>query len=336
MGGLRDQRKKLNKELTDVLSQITKQHGKGSIFELGTSERLAVEVIPSGSLAIDVALGVGGFPRGRIVEIFGPASGGKTTLTLHAIAQAQKMGEVCAFLDSEHALDPTYAHRLGVDTEKLLVSQPDCGEQTLEIAESLIKSNQVGMVVIDSVATLVPRAELEGEMGAPQMGLQARLMSSALRKLTAVTAKSKTCLIFINQIREKLGVMFGSPEVTTGGRALQFYASIRVDIRRVKTNSEDDVKVSNTTKVKIVKNKLSPPFREAEVEIVFGEGISRELDLVNFGVEKSLLSRAGMWYDFGGQRFQGIENLKSFLRENLTVADDLEAKLRKILFAREA
>lgn len=323
----------MKKELSDAIANINKQFGKGAIFELGSDARLEVDVIPSGSLAVDIALGIGGFPRGRVVEIYGPESGGKTTLTLHLIAQAQKLGGLAAFIDAEHALDPVYARNLGVDTENLLVSQPDNGEQALEIAETLIKSGALDVIVIDSVAALVPRAELEGEMGQPQMGLQARLMSQALRKLTAVTSKSNTCLVFINQIRDKIGVMFGSPETTTGGRALKFYSSIRVDIRRIQTISEGDIKTGNKTKVKVVKNKLAAPFKETEVEIVFGEGISNEADLIELGVEKGLIEKAGSWYSMGGQRIgQGEASVRTLLKENKEVAAKLEAALREIYF----
>ena len=319
----------MKKELQDAITSINKQHGKGAIFELGSDAKLEVDVIPSGSLAVDEALGIGGFPRGRVVEIYGPESGGKTTMTLHLIAQAQKLGGLAAFIDAEHALDPVYARALGVDTDKLLVAQPDNGEQALEIVETLIKSGAVDIVVVDSVAALVPRAELEGEMGQPQMGLQARLMSQALRKLTAITSKSQTCLVFINQIRDKIGVMFGSPETTTGGRALKFYASIRVDIRRTQTSAD---KLSNTVRVKIVKNKLAAPFKECEPELVFGEGISRYEDLLTMGVKHGIIEKSGAWYVLGGEKFQGGEAVKQALRENLDVADQLEKALRSKIF----
>lgn len=324
-------------ELQKAIDQINKQWGKNSILALGSNAKMEVSVIPSGSLAVDIALGVGGFPRGRVCEIYGPESGGKTTLTLHVIAEAQKLGGVCAFIDAEHALDPVYARNLGVDTDNLLVSQPDNGEQALEIAETLIKSAAVDIVVIDSVAALVPRAELEGEMGDAQMGLQARLMSQALRKLTAITKKSNTCLIFINQIREKIGVMFGNPETTTGGRALKFYATVRIDIRRSgKPNETDGVKTSSTTKCKIVKNKVAPPFREAEIQIIYGEGISKETDLINLGVEKGLVEKSGTWFSYRGERIgQGIENARVFLRQNTEIRDRLESELRRLYFPEE-
>src|SRR6201997_1176162 len=291
------------KNLETAISVIEKSYGKGSIMRLGSKDVLVpVNVIPSGCLSIDAALGVGGFPRGRVIEIYGPESGGKTTLTLQIIAEAQKLGGQAAFIDAEHALDPSYARKLGVDVDNLLVSQPDHGEQALEIAETLIRSGGVDVVVVDSVAALVPKAELEGEMGEPQMGLQARLMSQALRKLTAIVSKSKTCLIFINQIREKIGVMFGNPETTTGGRALKFYSSIRVDIRRIAAIKDGDRVVGNRTKVKIVKNKIASPFREAEFDIMYGEGISKDGDLVDLAAEKGLLEKSGAWFSYGGER----------------------------------
>jgi recombination protein RecA len=291
-----------------------------------------VSVIPSGALSLDAALGVGGFPRGRVVEIFGPESGGKTTMTLHVIAQAQKMGGQAAFIDAEHALDPAYARKLGVDVDNLLVSQPDNGEQALEIAETLIASGSLDVVVVDSVAALVPRAELEGEMGEPQMGLQARLMSQALRKLTGKVSKSRTCLIFINQIREKIGVMFGNPETTTGGRALKFYASIRLDIRRIQAIKEGDRVVGSRTRGKVVKNKVAAPFREAEFDILYGEGISLEGDLLDLGVTHNLVEKSGAWLSFGGERIgQGRENARLFLREHPDIRAKLESGLRKKL-----
>ena len=325
-----DDRAKL---LEAAISQIEKSYGKGSIMRLGSRDVLVpVSVIPSGCLSIDVALGVGGFPRGRVIEIYGPESGGKTTLTLHIIAEAQKLGGQAAFIDAEHALDPVYARKLGVDVDNLLVSQPDNGEQALEIAEALIRSGGVDVVVVDSVAALVPKAELEGEMGDPQMGLQARLMSQALRKLTAIVSKSRTCLIFINQIREKIGVMFGNPETTTGGRALKFYASMRVDIRRIQAIKEGDKVVGSRTRAKIVKNKVAAPFREAEFDIVYGEGISREGDLIDLGVDRGVLEKSGTWISFGSERMgQGRENARTFLKENKDVRDKLELTLRKKL-----
>ncbi len=321
------------KLLEAAISQIEKSYGKGSIMRLGSRDILVpVSVIPSGCLSIDAALGVGGFPRGRVIEIYGPESGGKTTMTLHVIAEAQKLGGQAAFIDAEHALDPTYARKLGVDVDNLLVSQPDNGEQALEIAETLIRSGGVDVVVVDSVAALVPKAELEGEMGDPQMGLQARLMSQALRKLTAIVSKSRTCLIFINQIRKKIGVMFGNPETTTGGRALKFYASMRVDIRRIQAIKEGDKVVGSRTRAKVVKNKVAAPFREAEFDIVYGEGISREGDLIDLGVEKGVLEKSGTWISFGGERMgQGRENARTFLKENQDIRDKLENTLRKKL-----
>src|SRR5947209_3818307 len=321
------------KLLEAAISQIEKSYGKGSIMRLGSRDILVpVSVIPSGCLSIDAALGVGGFPRGRVIEIYGPESGGKTTMTLHVIAEAQKLGGQAAFIDAEHALDPTYARKLGVDVDNLLVSQPDNGEQALEIAEALIRSSAVDVVVVDSVAALVPKAELEGEMGEPKMGLQARLMSQALRKLTAIVSKSKTCLIFINQIREKIGVMFGNPETTTGGRALKFYASIRLDIRRIQAIKEGDKVVGSRTRGKVVKNKVAAPFREAEFDILYGEGISREGDLLDLGVEKGLVEKSGTWLSFGGERMgQGRENARLFLRDNTDIRDKLETALRKKL-----
>jgi len=319
--------------LAAAITQIEKDHGKGAIMRLGSRDILVpVSVIPSGCLSIDAALGVGGFPRGRVIEIYGPESGGKTTMTLHVIAEAQKLGGQAAFIDAEHALDPVYARKLGVDVDNLLVSQPDNGEQALEIAEALIRSGGVDIVVVDSVAALVPKAELEGEMGDPQMGLQARLMSQALRKLTGIVSKSRTCLIFINQIREKIGVMFGNPETTTGGRALKFYASMRVDIRRIQAIKEGDKVVGSRTRAKVVKNKVAAPFREAEFDIVYGEGISREGDLIDLGVEKGVLEKSGTWISFGGERMgQGRENARVFLKENKDIRDKLENMLRKRL-----
>jgi len=325
-----DEKEKL---LAAAISQIEKDHGKGAIMRLGSRDILVpVSVIPSGCLSIDAALGVGGFPRGRVIEIYGPESGGKTTMTLHVIAEAQKLGGQAAFIDAEHALDPVYARKLGVDVDNLLVSQPDNGEQALEIAETLIRSGGVDIVVVDSVAALVPKAELEGDMGDPQMGLQARLMSQALRKLTGIVSKSRTCLIFINQIREKIGVMFGNPETTTGGRALKFYASMRVDIRRIQAIKEGDKVVGSRTRAKVVKNKVAAPFREAEFDIVYGEGISREGDLIDLGVDKGVLEKSGTWISFGGERMgQGRENARVFLKENKDIRDKLENVLRKKL-----
>ena len=321
------------KMLEAAVAQIEKQYGKGSIMRLGNKDVLVpVSVIPTGSISIDAALGVGGLPRGRVIEIYGPESGGKTTLTLHVIAEAQKMGGIAAFIDAEHALDPIYARKLGVDVDNLLVSQPDNGEQALEIAEALIRSGGVDIVVVDSVAALVPKAELEGEMGEPQMGLQARLMSQALRKLTAIVSKSRTCLIFINQIREKIGVMFGNPETTTGGRALKFYSSIRLDIRRIQAIKEGDRVVGSRTRAKVVKNKVAAPFREAEFDILYGEGVSREGDLLDLGVARNILEKSGTWISFKGERLgQGRENARLFLRENADIRSKIEAALRKEL-----
>src|SRR5438876_9072501 len=321
------------KLLEAAISQIEKSYGKGSIMRLGSRDVLVpVSVIPSGCLSLDAALGVGGFPRGRVIEVYGPESGGKTTLTLHIIAEAQKLGGQAAFIDAEHALDPVYARKLGVDVDNLLVSQPDNGEQALEIAETLIRSGGVDVVVVDSVAALVPKAELVGEMGDPQMGLQARLMSQALRKLTAIVSKSRTCLIFINQIREKIGVMFGNPETTTGGRALKFYASMRVDIRRIAAIKDGDLVVGSRTKVKVVKNKTAAPFREAEFDIMYGEGISREGDMIDLGVDKNLVEKSGAWYSYKGERIgQGRENAKQFMKENKDLAARLEAEVRKTI-----
>src|SRR5213080_4393416 len=321
-----------------AVGQIEKQFGKGSIMRLGQKGAIQpIDAIPTGAISIDFALGVGGLPRGRVVEIFGPESSGKTTLALQVIAEAQKLGGMAAFVDAEHALDAQYAQKLGVDLENLLVSQPDHGEQALEIVEVLVRSNSVDVVVVDSVAALVPKAEIEGEMGEAQMGLQARLMSQALRKLTGVVSKSKTCLIFINQIREKIGVMFGNPETTTGGRALKFYASVRIDIRRIGAIKDGDVVVGGRTRVKIVKNKVAPPFREAEFDVMYGEGISREGDLLDLAVEKRIVEKSGTWFAYGGERLgQGRENAKAFLRENPEAFQKIEERVRKELgLARE-
>src|SRR6202167_1360264 len=321
------------KILESAIAQIEKTYGKGSIMRLGNRDVLVpVSVISTGSISLDAALGVGGLPRGRVVEIYGPESGGKTTLTLHVIAEAQKMGGQAAFIDAEHALDPAYARKLGVDVDNLLVSQPDNGEQALEIAEALIRSNAVDIVVVDSVAALVPRAELEGDMGDPQMGLQARLMSQALRKLTAIVSKSRTCLIFINQIREKIGVMFGNPETTTGGRALKFYSSIRVDIRRIQSIKEGDRVIGSRTRGKVVKNKVAAPFREAEFDIIYSGGIFFQGDLLDAGVMKGLLEKSGTWISYKGERLgQGRENARLFLREHTDIRDKIENDLRKVL-----
>src|SRR5947199_940068 len=321
------------KNLENAIAVIEKSYGKGSIMRLGSKDVLVpVNVIPTGCLSIDAALGVGGFPRGLVIGIYVPDAGGKTTMTLHVVAEAQKLGGQAAFIDAEHALDPVYARKLGVDVDNLLVSQPDNGEQALEIAETLIRSGGVDIVVVDSVAALVPKAELEGDMGDPQMGLQARLMSQALRKLTGIVSKSRTCLIFINQIREKIGVMFGNPETTTGGRALTFYASVRVDIRRIASIKDGDRVVGNRTKTKIVKNKMAAPFREAEFDILFGEGISREGDLLDLAAEHNLLEKSGAWFSLHGERIgQGRENARQFLRENIDIKKKLEVEVRKAL-----
>ena len=317
------------KAIEGALAQIERQFGKGSIMRLGQHEIQPMEFIPTGSLAVDAAIGIGGFPRGRVVEVFGPESSGKTTIALSVVGQAQKRGGIGAFIDAEHALDAEYARKLGVDIDNLLVSQPDNGEQALEIAEMLVRSNAVDVVVIDSVAALVPRAELEGEMGDSHVGLQARLMSQALRKLTAIVAKSKTCLIFINQIREKIGVMFGNPETTTGGRALKFYASVRVDIRRIAAVKDGEEVTGSHVKVKIVKNKVAAPFRQGEFDIDYREGISRTGELIDLGVEHKLVVKSGAWFACGDVRLgQGRENAKQFLRDNPDLADEIEAKLR--------
>jgi recombination protein RecA len=316
-----------------AVGQIEKQFGKGSIMRLGQKDAIVpVASIPTGAISIDYALGIGGVPRGRVVEIFGPESSGKTTLALQVIAQAQARGGMAAFVDAEHALDAQYSQNLGVDLENLLVSQPDNGEQALEIVEVLVRSGGVDVVVVDSVAALVPRAEIDGEMGEAQMGLQARLMSQALRKLTGIVSKSKTCLIFINQLREKIGVMFGNPETTTGGRALKFYASVRVDIRRIGAIKDGDQVVGGRTRVKIVKNKVAPPFREAEFDIMYGQGISREGDLLDLGVDKKIIEKSGTWFAYGGERLgQGRENAKQFLRDNPAVFAAVEERVRKEL-----
>jgi recombination protein RecA len=315
-----------------AFAQIEKQFGKGSIMRLGSKEIVPIAVIPTGAISFDAALGVGGFPRGRVVEIFGPESSGKTTIALQVVAQAQKTGGMAAFVDAEHALDPAYAKKLGVDVDNLLVSQPDYGEQALEITEALVRSGAIDVLVVDSVAALVPKAELDGEMGDSHMGLQARLMSQALRKLTGTVSKSRTCLIFINQIREKIGVMFGNPETTTGGRALKFYSSVRVDIRRIAAIKEGDVMIGSRTKVKVVKNKVAAPFREAEFDILYGEGISREGDLLDLAVNNNLLEKSGAWYSYKSERIgQGRENARQFLKDNSETFAKLEAEVRKHL-----
>src|SRR5499433_528143 len=316
-----------------ALSQIEKQFGKGSIMRLGSKEAIVpISVISTGAISFDAALGVGGFPRGRVNEIFGPESSGKTTIALQVVAQAQATGGMAAFVDAEHALYPGYAKKLGVDVDNLLVSQPDYGEQALEIAEALVRSNAIDVLVVDSVAALVPKAELDGEMGDSHVGLQARLMSQALRKLTGIVSKSRTCLIFINQIREKIGVMFGNPETTTGGRALKFYASVRADVRRIASIKDGDEVVGSRTKVKIVKNKVAPPFREAEFDIMYGEGISREGDLLDLAVDKNIVEKSGAWFSFQGERLgQGRENARQFLKDNPDYRGRIELALREIM-----
>jgi recombination protein RecA len=334
-----DDQKERNRAIENAVVQIEKQFGKGSIMRLGQRGAIApMDFISTGSISIDYALGIGGVPRGRVVEIFGPESSGKTTLALQVIAEAQKAGGMAAFVDAEHALDAAYAQKLGVELENLLVSQPDNGEQALEIVEVLIRSNSVDVVVVDSVAALVPKAEIEGEMGEAQMGLQARLMSQALRKLTGAVSKSNTTLIFINQLREKIGVMFGNPETTTGGRALKFYASVRIDIRRIASIKDGDQVIGGRTRVKIVKNKVAPPFREAEFDVMYGEGISKEGDLLDLAVEKRIVEKSGAWFAFGGERLgQGRENAKQFLKDNPVVRQTVEDRLRKELgMVREA
>ncbi len=322
-----------NRAIETALSQLEKQFGKGSIMRLGAKEAIVpIAVISSGSISFDAALGVGGVPRGRVIEIFGPESSGKTTITLQIIAEAQKAGGLAAFVDAEHALDPAYAKKLGVDVDNLLVSQPDYGEQALEIVEALVKSGAIDVLVVDSVAALVPKAELDGEMGDSHMGLQARLMSQALRKLTGTVSKSRTCLIFINQIRDKIGVMFGNPETTTGGRALKFYSSVRIDIRRIGAVKEGDVVVGSRTKVKIVKNKVAAPFRDAEFDILYGEGISREGDTLDLAVTNGIVDKSGAWYSFQGERIgQGRENVRNFLKENKEIFGRIDSELRKKL-----
>src|SRR5687768_7859531 len=328
-----DERQERLKAIEVAVGQIEKQFGKGSIMRLGQRNAIApTEAISTGSISIDYALGIGGLPRGRVSEIFGPESSGKTTLALQVIAEAQRAGGMAAFVDAEHALDAEYAKKLGVDIDNLLVSQPDNGEQALEIVEVLVRSNSVDVIVVDSVAALVPRAEIEGEMGEAQMGLQARLMSQALRKLTGIVSKSKTCLIFINQLREKIGVMFGNPETTTGGRALKFYSSVRIDIRRIGAIKDGDVVVGGRTRVKVVKNKVAPPFREAEFDVMYGEGISREGDLLDLAVDRKIVEKSGTWFAFGGERLgQGRENVKQFLKDNPAVFRNIEDRVRKEL-----
>ena len=320
------------KALEAALAQIEKQHGKGSVMRLGEDVRQPIEVIPTGSIALDVALGIGGLPRGRVVEIDGPESSGKTTVALHVIANAQAAGGICAFIDAEHALDPDYAARLGVNTDALLVSQPDNGEQALEIADMLVRSGALSLIVIDSVAALTPRAEIEGEMGDSHVGLQARLMSQALRKMTGALAGSGTTAIFINQLREKIGVMFGSPETTTGGRALKFYSSVRLDVRRIETLKDGAEMVGNRTRVKVVKNKVAPPFKQAEFDIIYGQGISREGSLIDLGVETGIIRKAGAWFTYEADQLgQGKENARTYLKKNPEVADEIETRILKHL-----
>lgn len=314
-----------------ALRQIEKQFGKGSIMKLGESAQLQVETVSSGSLALDIALGVGGFPRGRIIEIYGPESSGKTTVALHAISEVQKRGGQAAFIDAEHALDPVYASKLGINIDELLLSQPDTGEQALEIAEALVRSGAVDIIVIDSVAALVPKAEIEGEMGDSHVGLQARLMSQALRKLSGAISKSKTIAIFINQLREKVGVMFGNPETTPGGRALKFYSSVRLDVRRVETIKQGNDMVGNRTRIKVVKNKIAPPFKQADIDIMYGEGISREGSIIDIGTELDIVQKSGAWFSYEGERLgQGRENAKQYLKDNKAVAETIEHKIREL------
>ncbi|MFF1606825.1 recombinase RecA [Amycolatopsis sp. NPDC058278] len=321
-----------DKALELALAQIDKQYGKGSVMRLGEEGRAPIAVIPTGAIALDVALGIGGLPRGRVIEVYGPESSGKTTVALHAVANAQRNGGIAAFIDAEHALDPDYAKKLGVDTDALLVSQPDTGEQALEIADMLIRSGALDILVIDSVAALVPRAEIEGEMGDSHVGLQARLMSQALRKITGAMNNSGTTAIFINQLREKIGVMFGSPETTTGGKALKFYASIRLDVRRIETLKDGGEPVGNRTRVKVVKNKMAPPFKQAEFDILYGHGISREGSLIDMGVDQAILRKSGAWYTYEGDQLgQGKENARKFLRDNPDIANEIEKRIKEKL-----
>jgi recombination protein RecA len=321
-----------DKALELALAQIDKQYGKGSVMRLGEEGRAPIAVIPTGAIALDVALGIGGLPRGRVIEVYGPESSGKTTVALHAVANAQRNGGIAAFIDAEHALDPDYAKKLGVDTDALLVSQPDTGEQALEIADMLIRSGALDILVIDSVAALVPRAEIEGEMGDSHVGLQARLMSQALRKITGAMNNSGTTAIFINQLREKIGVMFGSPETTTGGKALKFYASIRLDVRRIETLKDGGEAVGNRTRVKVVKNKMAPPFKQAEFDILYGVGVSREGSLIDMGVDQAIVRKSGAWYTYEGDQLgQGKENARKFLRENPDIANEIEKRIKEKL-----
>ncbi len=318
------------KALEAAMSQIEKQFGKGSVMKLGEFKAMEIEAIPTGALSLDIALGIGGVPRGRIIEVFGPESSGKTTLALHIIAEAQKIGGEAAFIDAEHALDPVYAKKLGVDIDNLIVSQPDTGEQALEITESLVRSGALDVIVVDSVAALVPKAEIDGDMGDSHMGLQARLMSQALRKLAGAINKSKTVLIFINQLREKIGVMFGNPETTTGGRALKFYASVRMDIRKIENIKQDGEVKGNRVRVKVIKNKVAPPFREAEFDIIYGEGISKEGNILDMAVNLDIVEKAGSWFSYNGERIgQGRENVKKYLKENPKMLEEIEGKVRE-------
>lgn len=327
--GLKDAKELKEKALQEAFKSIEKQYGKGSIMKLGERVQEQIEVISSGSIALDAALGVGGYPKGRIIEIYGPESSGKTTFALHAIAEAQKKGGYAAFIDAEHALDPTYAKALGVDTDNLILSQPDNGEQALEIVEALVRSNAIDIIVIDSVAALVPKAEIEGDMGSSHVGLQARLMSQAMRKLAGIINKSKTVAIFINQIREKVGVLFGSPETTSGGRALKFYATIRLDIRRIDQIKQGTDAVGNLVKVRVVKNKVAPPFKTAEIDLIFGRGISREGEIVDLGTNFEIVQKSGSWFSYNGERLgQGRENVKELLKNNPTLAQELETQIR--------
>ena len=322
------------KALDAAISQIEKQYGKGSIMKLGdNSANMNVETIPTGSLSLDVALGLGGLPKGRIIEIYGPESSGKTTVALHCVAEVQKMGGIAGFIDAEHALDPVYAKNIGVDIDNLYISQPDCGEQALEITETMVRSGAVDIVIVDSVAALVPKAEIDGDMGDSHVGLQARLMSQALRKLTAVISKSNCIVIFINQLREKVGVMFGNPETTTGGRALKFYSSVRMDVRRIEALKQGGEVIGNRTRVKIVKNKVAPPFREAEFDIMFGQGISRVGDILDLAAEHGIVNKSGAWYAYNGDKIgQGRENAKQYLKENELICEEIEAKVRDLVF----
>ena len=326
------------KALDAAISQIEKQYGKGSIMKLGdNSAHMNVETIPTGSLSLDIALGLGGLPKGRIIEIYGPESSGKTTVALHAVAEVQKRGGIAGFIDAEHALDPVYAKNIGVDIDNLYISQPDCGEQALEITETMVRSGAVDIVIVDSVAALVPKAEIDGDMGDSHVGLQARLMSQALRKLTSVISKSNCVVIFINQLREKVGVMFGNPETTTGGRALKFYSSVRMDVRRIEALKQGGEVVGNRTRVKIVKNKVAPPFREAEFDIMFGQGISREGDILDLAADKGVVNKSGAWYAYNGDKIgQGRENAKQYLKENPLICEEIEAKVREMLNVEKA